>query len=158
MWNLLTKIAGANTPELDQAQDLAQQNLQTEPPATIKSGLARVEPVGSVAVATFTVTHLSREQGAESLTELLDGLMNMGASHLILDIQNVQYMDSACLGSLVAALNRMAASGGQIALVNTATSVQDLFRMTRLDRVFPICKDVMSALKKLGQLPDEPLG
>jgi anti-sigma B factor antagonist len=56
-------------------------------------------------------------------------------------------MDSACLGCLVEVLNRMATSGGKIALANTANRVQYLFRLTRLDRVFPICPDVMAAIE-----------
>jgi len=82
----------------------------------------------------------------QMLTELLDELEQTGAIHFVLDIQNVQFMDSACLGCLVQALNRMARTGGRIALANTANSVQYLFRMTQLDRVFPICSDVMAAL------------
>ena len=64
-------------------------------------------------------------------------------------------MDSACLGCLVEALNRMAKSGGKIALANTAGSVQSLFRMTQLDRVFPICADVMAALTAVEKRPGD---
>jgi anti-anti-sigma factor len=64
-------------------------------------------------------------------------------------------MDSACLGCLVEALNKLASSGGKIALANTANSVQYLFKMTQLDRVFPICSDVMAALAALERVPGE---
>ena len=60
-------------------------------------------------------------------------------------------MDSACLGCLVEALNRLAARGGRIALANGNHSVQYLFRLTRLDRVFAICPDVMTALQQMQQ-------
>jgi anti-sigma B factor antagonist len=113
----------------------------------IGASIAEIELIGSTAVATLTVTELTAEEGAEGLAELLLDLTESGAKHFVLDIQNVQYMDSACLGCLVEFLNRMAASGGRIALANTARSVQYLFRLTRLDRVFPICKDVMAALE-----------
>ena len=67
--------------------------------------------------------------------------------HFILDVSTVQYMDTACLGCLVEALNRLAARGGQIALVNPNHSVHYIFRLTRLDRVFRICSDVMAAME-----------
>lgn len=108
--------------------------------------IAEVQRIGSAAVATLTVTELTQEQGVQMLAELLDELEQTGATHFVLDIQNVQFMDSACLGCLVEALNRLARTGGRIALANTANSVQYLFRMTQLDRVFPICTDVMAAL------------
>ena len=117
----------------------------------LRSPIAEIEFIGTTAVATLTVTELSHQHGAEGLSEMLDGLAASGARNYVLDIQNVQHMDSACLGSLVEALNHLATSGGQIALANTARQVQYLFRLTRLDRVFSICPDVLSALKTIEQ-------
>ena len=82
-------------------------------------------------------------------------LAQLKTRHIVLDLQNVQFMDSACLGCLVEALNLMAASGGKIALANADHSVASLFRLTRLDRVFPICPDVMSALEAVEGKPEE---
>ena len=111
-----------------------------------KTAIADIEYMSSSAVATLTVTELVDEHGAAMLAELLDEMANSGSQHFVLDLQNVQHMDSRCLGSLVEATNRLAASGGRIALVNPAHTVQYLFRLTRLDRVFPICHDVLAAL------------
>lgn len=120
-----------------------------------RNRIAEVQCMGSSAVATLTVTELTQQQGVEMLAELLDELSATGARHFVLDIQNVQFMDSACLGCLVEALNHMSKDGGRIALANTANSVQYLFRMTRLDRVFPICGDVMSALAAVERVPGQ---
>jgi anti-sigma B factor antagonist len=109
--------------------------------------IAEIEMMGQTAVATLTLTELSQEQGAEQLAELLHELGETGAMHFILDVQNVQYMDTACLGCLVEALNRLSARGGKIALVNPNQSVHYVFRLTRLDRVFRMCPDVVSALE-----------
>ena len=109
-----------------------------------RNRIAEVQRIGPTAVATLTVTELTQEKGVEMLADLLDQLGETGATHFVLDIQNVQFMDSACLGCLVEALNRLSKGGGKIALANTANSVQYLFRMTQLDRVFPICADVMT--------------
>lgn len=111
------------------------------------ASIADVEFIGSTAVATLTVTELASSAGADQLATLLDELVDTGARHFILDLQNVQHMDSGCLGMLVATTNRMATHGGRIALVNADRGVSYLFRLTRLDRIFPICRDVMSALE-----------
>ncbi len=116
-----------------------------------RSSIAEIQFIGTTAVATLTVTELSHHRGAEQLAGLLESLEASGARDYILDIQNVQHMDSACLGCLVEALNHLAASGGRIALANTAHRVQYLFRLTRLDRVFSICPDVITALKTIEQ-------
>lgn len=117
-----------------------------------KGVIADVQMMNTTAVATLTVTELTRGSGETQLAELLDELMQSGATDFILDVQNVQYMDSACLGCLVAALNAQSARGGHIAMVNADRSVQYLFSLTRLDRVFPICPDVITALSTIDRL------
>jgi anti-sigma B factor antagonist len=127
----------------------------TGAPRPAHNPIAEIEVVGSVVVATLTVTELADEQGASQLSSLLDDLHESGALHFVLDISNVQYMNSACLGCLVQALNRMARSGGRIALVNPANSVQSLFRITRLDSMFVVRPDVPSALIAVEGKPSE---
>jgi anti-sigma B factor antagonist len=114
-----------------------------------RNRIADVQLMGTTAVATVTVTELSHDSGAHQLADLLTELADTGAEDFILDLHAVQFMDSACLGCLVEALNRLAAQGGRIALANGNHSVQYLFRLTRLDRVFVICPDVMSALQQM---------
>ncbi len=124
----------------------------TAPPQAIaapippQSSIAEIQRIGRTAVATLTITELSQEDGAEQLADLLLELGETGATHFVLDVQNVQFMDTTCLGCLVEALNRLAVHGGRIALVNPIHSVHYVFRLTRLDRVFRICSDVLTAL------------
>jgi anti-anti-sigma factor len=97
-------------------------------------------------VATLTVTALARSEGVAGLMGLFEAVSRSGAKHFVLDIQNLEYMDSACLGCLVKALNYATADGGKIALANAEADIQSLFRTTSLDRRFAICSDVPSAL------------
>ncbi|MHC5025694.1 MAG: STAS domain-containing protein [Planctomycetota bacterium] len=115
--------------------------------------IAEMRVVGQTIMATLTVTELADDMGASRLADLLEDLASCGARHLVLDIQNVQFMNSACLGCLVETLNKIAVNGGKIALVNPAQSVQSLFRLTRLDRVFLIHHDVMTALDAVEGRP-----
>lgn len=108
--------------------------------------IADVELVNHIAVATLTVTDLSTDSGVEQLADLLDALTEAGVQRLVLDVQNVQMIDSACLGCLVQTCNRITTGGGRIAVANAAKNVQYVFRLTCLDRVFPICNDVISAM------------
>jgi len=117
-------------------------------PDVPRTRIAKVQMMGSAAVATLTVTELSQDEGAEQLADLLLELSETGATNFVLDVQNVQFMDTTCLGCLVAALNRLSADGGQIAVASPNHSVSYVFRLTRLDRVFRICKDVVSALNE----------
>lgn len=113
-----------------------------EPPNSI----AEINLFGPTAVATLTVTSLSTERGVAGLSGLLREVSHTGAKSFVLDIQNLEYMDSLCLGCLIRALNHASANGGRIALVHCEGRMLDIFRATRLDRKFPLCHDVMSAL------------
>lgn len=110
------------------------------------AAIAEIEMVGSAAVATLTVTELAGLDAAAQLADLLEQLHQTDATNFVLDIQNVQEMDSASLAELVRALQRLEKKGGRLALVNPDRTVSYLFRLTKLDRVFPICRDVMSAI------------
>ena len=66
-------------------------------------------------------------------------------------------MDSACLGALVELLTNMQSRGGRIALVNAGRNVEYLFRLTQLDRLFPICRDVMMAIEAVERGAPVPM-
>ncbi len=114
--------------------------------SVVNNSIAKIDRIGPTAVATLTVTQLATYEGVAMLSELFSDVTHSGASSLVLDIQNLEYLDSVCLGCLVKALNHAVSDGGRIAVVNGDGNVQDLFRITRLDRLFPICHDVPSAL------------
>ncbi len=114
--------------------------------SNVTNGIATIDRIGPTAVATLMVQSLSTKQGVSLLMELFDEVSQFGAQSLVLDLQNLEYLDSVCLGCLVQALNHAVEGGGRIALVNTDCNVQDLFRVTHLNRLFPICHDVPTAL------------
>jgi anti-sigma B factor antagonist len=138
MWNLFSRKPEAAAP--------ADSSELTGVAMTPPNPLADIDTIGETAIITVTVTELTGFDAARRLTELLDDLGERGARHFVLDLQNVQEMDSATLGAMVHALRGIDEHGGRIAVVNAGRSVDYLFRLTRLDRVFPICKDVMAAL------------
>jgi len=105
-------------------------------------------------VVTLTVTELSGADAMTLMVDLLEHVESAGVRHFVFDLQNVSYMDSSCIGAMVEMLTKLQTSGGRIALVNAGQSVSYLFRLTRLDRVFPICRDVMTAISALERGPD----
>ena len=113
--------------------------------------LATYEQLGETLVATVTVSALSGPDAQDLTTEVRRWLDDTDAEkparHIVFDFQNVQYMDSGCIGVMVELLNGIQESKGRIALVNTGHNVEYLFKLTRLDRLFPICRDVMKAIE-----------
>ena len=118
--------------------------------------LATYDRLGQTLVATPIPPTLSGPDAGALATELCEkihqghaegGDPSSGIRHIVMDLQNVQYMDSMCVGVLVELLTTLKEGGGRIALVNAAANVEYLFKLTRLDRVFPICRDVMKAIE-----------
>jgi anti-sigma B factor antagonist len=116
--------------------------------------LATYDQLGQTMVGTPLLNAMTGPDAAALATELCDRIYlacnEEGATavrHVVLDMQNVQYMDSMCVGVLVELLTRLKDAGGNIALVNASGNIEYLFKLTRLDRVFPICRDVMKAIE-----------
>ncbi len=123
--------------------------------------LARYDSLGQALIAIVVIQALSgpdAERLVEELAARFRGDVLVPGStpgnvtrprHLVLDLQNVEYMDSGAIGSLVSLLTQLHALGGRIALVNTHRNVQFLFKLTQLDRLFPICTDVLKAIERV---------
>jgi anti-sigma B factor antagonist len=75
----------------------------------------------------------------------LEDRIRSGDSRLILDLTQVQFVDSSGLGALVFGLKSVG-PGGLFALVGLTGSVVRLFSMTRMDRVFPLYASVDEAV------------
>lgn len=149
MWTIFTRKS--NDVSYDDlialpAADLVVLDAPRPGPRKITNPIATIEHIGPTAVATVTVDRLSSSEGIAQLGELLNDLAEAGAKNFVLDMQNVQHMESDCAASLVKSLNKLAGEGGRIAVVNPDHSIQSLFQTTQLDRLFPICHDVMGAL------------
>jgi anti-sigma B factor antagonist len=68
-------------------------------------------------------------------------LVEAGHADLVFDLSRVEFMDSRGLGCLIALLKAVSPAGS-VALTGLTRHVHDLFRLTRLDRVFPIYRDL----------------
>jgi len=146
---MLSRLFGKDNPKKPGATPAANvESMAADAPGV--STLASFDRFGSTIIATLKERTLSGNEAAALVVALTDKLTEPGqiqARHVVLDLQNVEYMDSACIGVLVELLTRLQKAGGRVALVNAAANVECLFKLTRLDRLFPICRDVMRAIE-----------
>jgi anti-sigma B factor antagonist len=82
----------------------------------------------------------------ERLIELVEG----GARSVIVDLTQVEFLDSTGLGVLVGALKRLRAAGGSLGLVCGQERLLKIFRITALDRVFSLYDTVDAATAAMG--------
>lgn len=82
---------------------------------------------------------------APQLKEELVSLIQGGCTHVIVDLEHVGFIDSSGLGVLVSALRRAREKDGAVRIVCTRESILKIFRITGLDKVFPIFSDAEEA-------------
>ena len=80
------------------------------------------------------------------LSETLKTILNEGSRWILLDLEQVRFLDSAGLGELVACYKRAVQKGGDIRLMRPNARVRELFEMTGLLRVFRVFADEAEAL------------
>ena len=92
-------------------------------------------------VCTLTVEGEVDIYTAPRLKEELVSLIDGGCSYLIVDLDKVGFIDSSGLGVLVSALRRVREKDGAIRIVCRQESILRLFKITGLDKVFPVFPD-----------------
>ncbi|MCC6423796.1 MAG: STAS domain-containing protein [Phycisphaerales bacterium] len=84
----------------------------------------------------------------ELRTELLDILIKTSARKLVLNLEQVPYIDSSAVAVLVELLQRLRKSGGKIVLTNLQPRVRGLLEIARLDTIFVLVANEAEAQGK----------
>ncbi len=83
--------------------------------------------------------------------EAMLDLVGKGYHHLVVNLQQVEYLDSTALGALVGMLKRAREQGGSLRLVAPSAKIRRLLEITRLIHVFPIDATEQEATANLTQ-------
>ncbi|TCM49362.1 STAS domain-containing protein [Kribbella sp. VKM Ac-2568] len=85
------------------------------------------------------VVRVSGDLDLETSPELTDQLKVLLGPHLlVIDLTDVEFMDSTGLGVLVGAHKESSSRGGSLALVGAQHRVQKILRITKLHKVFTL--------------------
>lgn len=63
-------------------------------------------------------------------------------THLVLDLENLTFMDSSGIGMLLGRLRALQARGGSLSVMHMQPPVEKLFRLSGLDRVIGVEDDI----------------
>ena len=88
--------------------------------------------------------------GSTALRDLVRNLISAGNKKILLNLRNVDYIDSSGLGELVSAFTSMRSGGGELKLLNLTKRVQALLQITKLYTVFDITDDEATSLKSVS--------
>ena len=90
--------------------------------------------------------------GAVSLRDTLLDLVARNQKNILVNLREVNYIDSSGIGELVAGFTRVREEGGQLKLLNLTQRVKDLLRITKLYTVFDVHDDETHAVQSFSSI------
>ena len=86
------------------------------------------------------------------LQDALDEAMNERGEVVVVNLGNVDLIDSIALGALARASRRLRENGGALGVVASNADVVRAFEITSLDRVIPMASTTVDVLQRLRSL------
>ncbi len=91
-------------------------------------------------------------ESAPALRDSLKQIADTSPTLIVVDLDNVDFIDSSGLSALVSGLKATRQAGGSICLSRPHPQALTALRLTLLDRVFPIFPSVEEALEQMNPL------
>ena len=111
-----------------------------------------VEYTENATIATLTDEQILDEGEVRALENSIMPLVEeAGAINLVIDFGNVKFLTSAALGLLIRVSKRIYESGGHLKLCGINPKILEIFKITRLDRIFDIYDDRPGAMQSFDQ-------
>jgi anti-sigma B factor antagonist len=83
---------------------------------------------------------------SEHFKQLVIEEIDKGERKLVVSFKNVEYVDSSFLGALVGILKHLLPLQGQLILTEMNGDIENLFELTRLNKIFNIKPELKTAL------------
>jgi anti-sigma B factor antagonist len=106
--------------------------------------------VGEIAVVDFS-GKITLGEGSSLVRQMVQDLVRNGQGKILLNLGDVDYIDSAGIGELVNAYTRVRDAGGELKLVNLTRRVHDILQIARLFTVFDVQSSEPSALSSFDK-------
>jgi anti-anti-sigma factor len=133
------------------------QTVRTLNPSFVTSAVTRaytatldlaVEPAGDARIVRVKTAKLTYPV-LSSFFEAVRGLVEDGASKVVLDLEAVSYIDSETIGCLVDIHRLVSDRGGAVRLCGLQRRVNNMLSMTGVDRFLAVCEAEAEALASL---------
>ncbi|HTM90676.1 MAG TPA: STAS domain-containing protein [Terriglobales bacterium] len=86
-------------------------------------------------------------EGSVILRDTVRDLVGKGNKKILLNLGEVNYIDSSGIGELVSAFTTVRNQGGELKLLKLTKKVHDLLQITKLYTVFDVKDDETTAIK-----------
>jgi anti-sigma B factor antagonist len=88
--------------------------------------------------------------GSALLRKTIRGLLDDQRTKILLNLADVDYIDSSGIGELVSAFTAVKNRSGDLKLLYLTKRVRDLLQITRLFTVFDVYSDERTAIQSFG--------
>lgn len=84
---------------------------------------------------------------AAEINDKINNLLDEGKNKIIVDLSNVDWMNSSGLGILIGAVTVIKNNNGALRLIKVSERIRNLLKITKLDTVFTIFDSFEAAVK-----------
>lgn len=107
----------------------------------------RIRKQDQITIVEFVDRNILDEANISQIGEEIGGLVNEDPSpRLLISFANVDHLSSAALGALITINSKIKGKDGQLRLADINDQIIEVFRITRLDRLFQIHSSAREAL------------
>jgi anti-sigma B factor antagonist len=89
-------------------------------------------------------------EGSVTLRDTVHDLLSKGQKRILLNLADVNYIDSSGIGELVSAFTAAKKQDGEVKLLNLTKKVHDLLQITKLYTVFDVKDDEALAVESFS--------
>ena len=90
-------------------------------------------------------------EGSVTLRDAVHDLLSKGKKRILMNLGDVNYIDSSGIGELVSAYTTAKKQGGELKLLNLTKKIHDLLQITKLYTVFDVKDDEALAVESFGK-------
>lgn len=107
----------------------------------------RVKREGDVTVVEFVDRNILDEANIQQIGEEVTQLVNAEPNpKILISFKSVDHLSSAALGTLITVNRRVADRSGQLRLANIDPQIFEVFKITKLDKLFQIHESTREAM------------
>ena len=118
-----------------------------------KSTLTMSERIGDIGIIRFQTSQILDGMNVQQLgEELLETVDKHYIVKVVINFEKVKYLSSAVLGKLIALNKRIMKEKGRLALCCLNKDIEQVFHITRLDKVIPIFGTEEEALQRIESI------
>ena len=105
-----------------------------------------VNETGGVVVIKLTGQLMGGTDALKINDELFD-LLEKGKNKIIVDLEEVSWINSSGLGILIGMITRVRKEKGEMVLINIAEKIKEILRVTKLESIFKVYDSLEDAME-----------